>query len=181
MLIIAASEVKLQAPQKSDYLDYNQLLHGSCDWCFIPNHSSSNTRYSRYLVLQLLFSEVEFLLLWQDVPTVSGTADFRLLLVRLMMCYPPLRYHANDWLALHCEAEFLKCRKLMRFVVVSLQSMGFCPYSDEDPKISMISKGEKRSDCSSLLIMIVTAPRSLDCRTTPMLSTYDQRPKSACR
>ena len=119
--------LKLQAPQISDYLDYNQLLRGCCDWLWIPNHSSSYARYSGYLVLQLLFSEVEMLSRWQDLPTVSGTADFRLLLVRLLMCYPPLRYHANDWLAMHSEAEFPKCRKLMRFVVVSLPEYGFLP------------------------------------------------------
>lgn len=60
------------------YLDYNQLLRGCCDRLWISNHCSSNARYSGYLVLQLLFSEDELHSRWQDLPTVSETADFRL-------------------------------------------------------------------------------------------------------
>lgn len=90
------------------------------------------------------------------MPTVSGvTADFRLLLVRLLMCYPPLRYHANDWLAMHNEAEVFQMPEVNAFrCCLTLHSMGFFPYRDEDLKISYDQQGrENRPDTSSLMIM----------------------------
>ena len=72
------------------------------------------------------------------------------------MCYPPLRYRANDWLAMHNEAEVLPMAEVnvFRCCLTPFHNMGFFPYPDEDLKISMISKGGgKRPDTSSLMII----------------------------
>ena len=81
-LIFEASEVKgLRAAgaakkRLSTGVDYIQLFRGCCDWLLIPNHSSSCTRYSGYLVSQLLFCEVELISRWQNVPTVRSDRRF---------------------------------------------------------------------------------------------------------